>query len=123
MTPYPKWPSDLHRRRNNLRLIAERTGWPDGVLQGCVDLEDRYPGWYVSWMPENINAGFERPAGYWATNNTIPQHHVEAFRTDLRELAEVLADEIPEHDYGTSAHLRPCAWCVAHTPGRRPVKL
>lgn len=114
--PVPKWPSDLVRKRNNQRLLAKRTGWPDGALQACWGLMDRHPGWHVSWMDENTTPGFEHPAGYWATNDSVPQHAAEAFRTDARELEETIAGQPPPHDYGSRSWLRPCAWCQMHPP-------
>lgn len=120
--PYPKWPAELGMKRNNQLLLAERLGWPEGALQACWELEDRHPGWHVSWMGENVTPGWERPAGFWAVNDSVAQHAVEAFRVDVRELEEVLADEPPPHVYGTSSHMRWCDWCLAH-PASRPVKL
>jgi hypothetical protein len=98
MTAYPKWPSELAMKRNNQRLIAERTGWPDGALQACADLEDRHPGWHVSWMNENTTPGWERPAGFYASNPSRG-HAVtknEAFAPTAAELEPLLV-EVPEH--------------------------
>jgi hypothetical protein len=109
--PAPKWPSDLMRK--NQRILADRQHWPEGALQACVDLEDHNPGWYVSWLSENVTSGFERPAGFWATYDDPGGHHdAEAFDTDAGKLGERIA-EVPPHDYD----LKGCAWCYAH-PGR-----
>lgn len=121
-SPLPKWPSDQARIRNNRRLVAERTGWPEGALPACAELEQRHPGWHVWWMPENVWPGWERPAGFSAANDTVIQHEVKAFRTDLKDLEAVMAEGVPSHEYGTPDHLSWCAWCLAH-PGPRPVKL
>lgn len=113
MTPYPpfpQWPSDLARRRNNRRLIAERTGWPEGALEACADMEDRHPGWHVSWMAENVTPGWERPAGFWATHpgGSHPGGDIEASAATADELEPLLV-EVPEHGYS----VRGCDWCRA----------
>jgi len=107
---FPKWPSDFARVRNNQRLIAERTGWPDGTLQACVDLEDRHPDWHVSWMPENATPGWERPAGFYASHPTGGHtvKKIEAFAPTAAEL-EPLLFEVPQHDRS----IRGCGWCLA----------
>lgn len=107
----PKYPSDFSRR--NQAIIAERTRWPAGALTSCWELENRFPGWHVSWLHENQIRGFERPAGYWAVLETGP-HQADVFRTDLAELADVM-DAVPE------CGGRWCSWCMEH--GTRRVKL
>jgi hypothetical protein len=104
--------------RRNQAILAKRTGWPAGALEACSDLEDRFPGWHVSWLAENRIAGFERPAGYWAVNVVDPFHHAEAFREDLGELTELLVEGVPKHAWG----LDECWWCMRHSDARR-VKL
>jgi hypothetical protein len=103
-------PSDLARKRNNQRLIAERTGWPDGALQACADLEDRHPGWHVSWMAENATPGWERAAGFWASHprGAHAVEAIEAFAPTAAELEPLLV-EVPEHCYS----VRGCDWCLA----------
>lgn len=114
MTAYPKYPSELARR--NQRILAGKFRWPDGALEACWDLENRHPGWRVSWLGENLLPGFERPAGFWAALHD-GMHQAEAIRADAAELAEVMAG-VPEHDYGVQG----CAWCMRHA-GWRPVRL
>jgi hypothetical protein len=111
---YPKWPSDLALRRSNQRILAERLAWPDGAVQACQELEDRHPGWYVTWLRENVTPGWERPAGFCATNDDA-RHEVEVFRESAPEVEEALALGPPEHDYS----LRGCAWCLDHLDRRR----
>jgi hypothetical protein len=107
---FPKWPSDLARKRNNQRLIAERTGWPEGALQACADLEDRHPGWHVSWMNENVTPGWERPAGFSASHpgGSHAVKELKAFAATAEEL-EPLLIEVPEHDFSK----RGCDFCRA----------
>jgi hypothetical protein len=115
-------PSDFLLRRRNQAVLAERLRWPAGALQACADLEDRHPGWYVSWMIENVTPGWERPAGFHATYEGV-HHRAEAFRTDVRDIAEVMAAEIPEHEWDP-IHGKLCAWCVQHLPpGQRTARL
>lgn len=33
----------------NRELIAERSGWPDGVIDVCRRLEADYPAWILFW--------------------------------------------------------------------------
>lgn len=108
---YPKWPSDLARKRNNQRIIAEALHWPDGALQACADLEDRHPGWGVSWMHENTTPGFERAAGFYATCEHYT-HRVEVNAATAAELESLL--DVPEHDYSVKG----CAWCLARLEAR-----
>jgi hypothetical protein len=68
------------RSQRNQRLIAERTGWPPGALDTCRRLEVEHPGWRVAWLRENRYPGFERPAGWLASNETI---HLEGADDDL----------------------------------------
>jgi hypothetical protein len=107
---YPKWPSEFALRRNNQRLIAERLGRPDGVLQACWELEDRHPGWEVSWLPESATPGFERPAGFYASCRT-GAHAVGVLKAYAPTAAELepLLEEVPKHDYGAGG----CGWCRA----------
>lgn len=108
--PYPKWSSDLARKRNNQAIIAAALGWPDGALQACADLEDHHPGWHVSWMGENITPGFERPAGFYATHSggshTVAK--LKAFGATAAELEPLLV-EVPEHEWSSQG----CDWCRA----------
>lgn len=111
MTPSgPIWPSDVARKRNNRRLIAERTGWPEGALQACADLEDRHPGWHVSWMNENTTPGWERPAGFYATHRggLHAVGPIEAYAATAADLEPLLV-EVPGHDHS----VRGCDWCLA----------
>lgn len=112
----PKRRPGLARERRNQAIIAERTRWPEGALQKCWDLENRFPGWHVSYLHENLIKGFERPAGWWAVLDS-GRHQADIFRTDLAELAEVMASVPPEHDYSISG----CSWCLGH--GTHRVKL
>ncbi|WP_189081175.1 hypothetical protein [Mangrovihabitans endophyticus] len=38
---------DLARR--NRRVLAERLGWPSGILTVCEEIDDAYPAWSVTW--------------------------------------------------------------------------
>lgn len=62
--PEPQQVEDVPAR--NKRLIAERTGWPDGALAACNRIEQAHPAWRAWWAPENIAAGFECPTGFHA---------------------------------------------------------
>ncbi|MEV6350904.1 hypothetical protein [Actinoplanes sp. NPDC051851] len=53
----------------NRRLIAERTGWPDGALETCERLDEDHQGWSVMWVAENPGVGREHPAGFSATRS------------------------------------------------------
>jgi len=63
--------SDEPMSRRNLRLIAERSGWPPGALETCLRLEGEHPGWRVGWLRENTYPGFERPAGWLASTEEL----------------------------------------------------
>lgn len=106
----------LTQVRANMALLAERLSWPDGALETCWDLEQRFPGWLVGWRGENTITGFEHPAGYWATHDGI--HDVETFAADPEQLAEQMAAGPPEHDWSRDG----CEWCLSH-PGNRRVRI
>jgi hypothetical protein len=38
---------------HNRRVIAERLGWPDGVLETCEQTEPQHPGWSLSWHKDD----------------------------------------------------------------------
>jgi hypothetical protein len=96
--------------RKNQAILAERQRWPEGALQACLDLQDRNPGWHVSWLIENTTPGWERPAGFWASHSGRSHvvGNIEAFAATAAELEPLLV-EVPEHCYG----VRGCDWCVA----------
>lgn len=102
----PILPADLERKRNNQRILAEAQRWPEGVLQACADLEDRHPGWHVSWMNANTTPGWERPAGFYASYNDHAGHHEKAYAPDAEGMEPLLV-EVPPHD--SSVH--GCDWC------------
>ena len=113
MTPYPpvpKWPSDLARKRNNQAIIAAPLCWPDGALAACAELEDRHPGWHVSWLIECTSPGFERPAGFYAQYSEI--HTVELYAATAEELEPRM--EVPEHFF----YPKVCGYCVDEAEGR-----
>jgi hypothetical protein len=83
----PKWDSPEVLRVRNLRLIAERTGWPAGAAEACEEMEAKFPDWWVCWSPENTCPGFEDPTGFYAT---FEGHH----RSERRRLYAATADEL-----------------------------
>lgn len=64
--PYFDLPPGAELARRNRLLIADRTGWPEGALMVCEEIEHTYPEWSVSWRRENTIKGFEAPAGFYA---------------------------------------------------------
>lgn len=52
--------------RRNLRLLAERLGWPPDALKVCIAVEDAHPNWWAFWNHENVAEGFKRPACFSA---------------------------------------------------------
>lgn len=88
----------------NREIIAERCGWPAGILATCVELERRHPGWDMSWLRENTIKGFEHPAGFAATRLGVttlddadelrpgrPHQQPRVFTADPVELGERIA--------------------------------
>lgn len=72
----------------NRRILADRLGWPAGALAACEALDRRFPGWHTSWAPANTAAGFEAPAGYWATDQPGYGHRAgQAHGADPNALA------------------------------------
>ena len=51
----------------NRRVLADRLGWPDGVLEDCERLDREWPRWSIGWWAESRIRGFERPAGFHAS--------------------------------------------------------
>lgn len=82
----------------NRRALAERIGWPAGVVEQCEELEERYPAWAVSWR-----------SGAYVARLDVPMHACERAATDAAEL-DVLMEEVPQrHDYSVKG----CTWCLA----------
>jgi hypothetical protein len=108
----PKRRPGLSLARQNQKLIAERTGWPEGALKTCWELEGKHPGWMVDWLHENTIKGFERPAGFRASL-IQGMHKCDVFAPDPAEL-ESLMEAVPEHDY----HSRSCLWCLDQATAR-----
>lgn len=79
-------PPEVLRERNQ-RLIAERTGWPEGALEACRRIETEFPAWSVGWAPENKCPGFECPTGFHAR---IYRAHWSERREQFAETAEEL---------------------------------
>lgn len=75
---------------SNRRVIAERSGWPDGVLQACEDFDRRHPGWFAFWRPENRRPGFEAPAGYIARRHGALDRDEGIFRSNVDALDALL---------------------------------
>ncbi|MCW2768489.1 MAG: hypothetical protein JWO11_4448 [Nocardioides sp.] len=74
VAPYFDLPPGNDLARRNRLLIADRTGWPPGVVSECERIEYVYPDWAVSWRHENTIKGFERPAGFYADRRTGRRH-------------------------------------------------
>lgn len=102
---YP--PDDVLAWRNR-QIIAERAGWPEGVLEACEETERRFPGWRVWWLAENRYPGWERPACFWAVREAIRGHH-EVFAPDAAALEQEIlqAPEPPEQFGWLSSLVRP----------------
>lgn len=102
----PKRRPGLSFARQNQKLIAERTGWPEGALQTCWEIEGRHPGWMVDWLHENTIKGFERAAGFRASL-LEGLHQCDVFAAEPAEL-ESLMEAVPEHDFSVHG----CAYCI-----------
>lgn len=84
----------------NRRVIARRTGWPEGVLEECERLDGEHPGWSVWWLPEKTCGSFQSPAGFSATMPAgRPQQRrgggwmrPNVFATSVPELVEAMAE-------------------------------
>jgi hypothetical protein len=81
-------------RQRNMRLIAGRTGWPEGALEACEEIEAKYPDWSVDWRPENRCPGFEHPTGYFArTGPDHPSRRRDLFAVTAEDLLALLDRE------------------------------
>jgi hypothetical protein len=107
----PKRTPGLALARKNQKLIAEHTGWPEGALQACWELEGRFPGWHVDWMHENTIKGFERPAGFRALRDG--RHRVTRLDPDAGKLAVLIEQTPDEHCYEMDEL---CLFCVGEIP-------
>lgn len=73
----------------NRRILAERTGWPDGALQACEDFDARHPGWHCTWLEANTIKGWERPAGFSVRQNGETHGRNGIFRENIAALDAV----------------------------------
>jgi hypothetical protein len=80
--------------RQRLRQVLARTeNWPEGALEACDKLADRFPDWLVWYRPDVTTAGLRRTAGYLAVRFCIE------FGTQQVQAADSdgLASEIEAH--------------------------
>jgi hypothetical protein len=71
----------------NRRLLALHTGWPDGAVEDCEDLEAKTPGWGISWSGGGNRTWIE--PGYYATR--VDWHVTD---TEPRYLHAATVDEL-----------------------------
>jgi hypothetical protein len=92
----------------NLRLIAERLGWPDGALEACTAIAAAHPAWTsVYWGVGPV--GRPPQPGYRATlrmHDERGHREVELYAQDPAELAERMAD-VDRQAMVWPAHLTP----------------
>jgi hypothetical protein len=82
--------------RRNLRLIAERTGWPDGAIDACEALNADQPDLVVVWRPANTTKGFEYEAGFYAyVSGDDPLHNGVKRREWYGETIDQLRQVLP----------------------------
>lgn len=104
--------------RWNRRVIAERTGWPEGAVEICEQIEEAHPDWDVVWHPENMIQGFEAPAGYYATVWNPPRDSGIAYGADAETLSgaiEALSSDCPV--CGARLPVPPGSTCPSHKNG------
>jgi hypothetical protein len=77
----------------NLRILALRTGWPDGAIDECEKLQDASPGWSISWSPGGNPSWAE--TGYYATR--VGWHVTDALRYLHGATVDELAAAIEQH--------------------------
>ncbi|UQU64875.1 hypothetical protein COUCH_00460 [Couchioplanes caeruleus] len=95
--PLPPTGPELGRR--NRRLIAKRTGWPEGAVEACERIEDAFPAWSVSWRHENVIPGFLSPEGFYAERpGRYSWDKTVLYGAD----AEKLLEQIAEHSEAES---------------------
>lgn len=51
--------------RRHRQILAERTGWPDGVVDELGRVEDTCPGWHA-WYVKDATGRDPEPDGYRA---------------------------------------------------------
>ena len=79
-------------RRHNRPLLAERLGWPAGVVQACDRLDDTFRDWSAGWLPASAWSG--RPAGF--TAEYILRGSVRVWGATAEEVAAAIrADPAP----------------------------
>jgi hypothetical protein len=84
----------------NLRILAERLGWPFGAAEECERIGHDMPGWHAGWQ----HAWRGRPAGFYAYHDD--HYHLEpemygATPDELRRAIE--AHRCPRWQYRTYA--------------------
>ncbi|MEV4708993.1 hypothetical protein [Actinoplanes sp. NPDC049316] len=81
------------RRHRNRQLIAERAGWPDDALPGCLELEAEFPGWVVYWsrggLPHAPEPGFR-------AFTTVGWRKFDAYGETAQALRERLAAAVKD---------------------------
>jgi len=76
----------------NRRVIAERSGWPDGAVDACEQLERDWPDWSVSWEAgggkESKDPGFYANRHDWHPRDPGPRDQYGATPDELRTAIE-----------------------------------
>lgn len=63
----PKRPAGRQLAWANRKVLAERLGWPAGMLEACEQLDREHPDWTAFWRSEVTWAQHPHPAGFVAT--------------------------------------------------------
>lgn len=80
---------------NNIRIVAARLGWPDGVDQAVIDLITEYPAWVVTWCQSEY--GPRRIPGFYAWPDYDYSKTRTVYAKDPAALREVL-ELCPNYD-------------------------
>ncbi|MFI9741595.1 hypothetical protein [Streptomyces sp. NPDC052494] len=105
----------MERRHHNVRVLAERMGWPEGIAERLVVIERCFPAWLTSYArldTPNVPAGsctarLERPVGEFAP---------ALVAADPAELAAMVAEE----DAKRRDLIAPCPTCKRPRGGAGP---
>lgn len=93
--------------RHNWRVMAERVGWPDGAVEACERILEAFPDWVPGWQHESKIAGFEHPAGFYASRHHRRYDEPSAYGADPVALVVAITTWPHGHSFGSVSAWNP----------------
>lgn len=77
---------------HNRRVMAKRMHWPEGALEACDKIAERFPGWIPGYDHGGKVGHHEWPAGYYASQPSPRHGEPQAYGTTAEALTAAIAE-------------------------------